>query len=185
MVLISLHRATLKLNPATVQQLLPALRSLSTSQVQQGGAGGFPFWLHPRFVIGKREVVGYGMNGQYEYFDRADFPFPSVRWSEPSNETLALNEKEKGDWKKMTIEEKKALYRHSFCQTFEEMHAPTGDWKVIVSAVLMAVGLAWWMWFFVQVYIWEGRKVDSQQPEAQKRQLQLSLMLHNNPVEGV
>ena len=41
----------------------------------------------------------------------------------------ALREKEKGDWKKLTLEEKKTLYRASFCQTFAEMEAGDGDWK--------------------------------------------------------
>lgn len=54
----------------------------------------------------------------------------------------ALKEKEKGDWKRLSIEEKKALYRASFCQTFSEFKAPTGEWKMAIGGVLIAVSLA-------------------------------------------
>lgn len=53
-----------------------------------------------------------------------------------------MREKEKGDWKKLTLHEKKALYRSSFCQTFAEFKAPTGDWKPMFSGVFIASALA-------------------------------------------
>lgn len=33
-----------------------------------------------REVIGCREVVGYGCNGQPIYVDRPDYPFPAIRF---------------------------------------------------------------------------------------------------------
>lgn len=33
-----------------------------------------------REVIGCREVVGYGCNGKPCYVDRADYPFPAIRF---------------------------------------------------------------------------------------------------------
>jgi Cytochrome c oxidase subunit IV len=57
-------------------------------------------------------------------------------------EFQALREKEKGDWKKMSVQEKKALYRASFCQTFSEMKYPTGEWKMHIGAALIAASLA-------------------------------------------
>ena len=59
-------------------------------------------------ISGKREIVGFGWNGLPTYVDRCEFPFPSIRFKETTPEILALREKEKGDWKKLTIEEKKA-----------------------------------------------------------------------------
>ena len=32
--------------------------------------------------IGKREIVGFGMNGQPNYLDRVDFPMPAIRYKE-------------------------------------------------------------------------------------------------------
>ena len=48
-------------------------------------------------------------------------------------EIAGLREKEKGDWKKLAKEEKKVLYRASFCQTLAEVEAPTGEWKSVVG----------------------------------------------------
>jgi cytochrome c oxidase subunit 4 len=55
----------------------------------------------------------------------------------------ALREKEKGDWRKLTLEEKKALYRSSFCLTFSEINAPSGEWKSIIglACVFMSIGI--------------------------------------------
>lgn len=100
---------------------------------------------HTLARIGKREIVGYGWNGESCYYDRLDYPMPAIRFREPTNEINVLREKEKADWKKMTIEEKKALYRASFCQTFAEMKAPTGEWKSCVGITMIFVAMAIWV----------------------------------------
>jgi cytochrome c oxidase subunit 4 len=56
-----------------------------------------------------------------------------------------LREKEKGDWRKLTLEEKKALYRASFCMTFSEINAPTGEWKSIIGLACVFVSIAIWL----------------------------------------
>lgn len=53
-----------------------------------------------------------------------------------------MREKEKGDWKKLTLEEKKILYRASFCQTLVEVDAPTGEWKAIIGWVMVWISIA-------------------------------------------
>lgn len=69
---------------------------------------------NPNAVLGDRQIVGYGMNGQPMYFDRADFPLPGVRFRVDTPDIKALREKEKGDWKKLSVAEKKALYRYFY-----------------------------------------------------------------------
>uniref|UniRef100_A0A023G4S3 Putative cytochrome c oxidase polypeptide iv n=1 Tax=Amblyomma triste TaxID=251400 RepID=A0A023G4S3_AMBTT len=70
---------------------------------------------HGRAMIGKREVVGFGLNGEYAYHDTPDFPMPAIRYKEPTPEIEKLREKEKGDWKKTSPwRRRKALYRYSF-----------------------------------------------------------------------
>lgn len=64
--------------------------------------------FHGRSRIGKREVVGYGMNGEYAYIDQPEFPAPAIRYQEPTPEIEKLRQKEKGDWKNLSLEEKKA-----------------------------------------------------------------------------
>jgi cytochrome c oxidase subunit 4 len=57
----------------------------------------------------------------------------------------SLQEKEKGDWRKLTLEEKKALYRASFCMTFSEINAPTGEWKSIIGLTCLFISLGLWI----------------------------------------
>jgi len=57
--------------------------------------------------IGSREIVGFGMTGSYDYFDRMDFPYPAIRFREVKGDLVSLKEKEKGDWKKLTVDDKK------------------------------------------------------------------------------
>ena len=64
--------------------------------------------FHGRSRIGNRDVVGFGVNGGYMYVDRVDYPMPAIRFKENTPESNALREKEKGDWKKLTLDEKKA-----------------------------------------------------------------------------
>jgi hypothetical protein len=60
-----------------------------------------------RGKIGQREVVGYGLTGAYDYFDRMDFPYPAIRFREVKGDLVGLKEKEKGDWKSLSVKEKK------------------------------------------------------------------------------
>ena len=53
------------------------------------------------------------------------------RFKEDVGDIVPLRQKEKGDWKKISTEEKKQLYRASFCQTLTEAEAPTGEWKSV------------------------------------------------------
>ena len=58
----------------------------------------------------------------------------------------AVREKEKGDWKKMTLEEKKQLYRASFANTLEEITAPYGLWKYLLGALACGIGITSWIY---------------------------------------
>ncbi|ESN93108.1 hypothetical protein HELRODRAFT_69935 [Helobdella robusta] len=102
---------------------------------------------------GNRDVVGYGHNGQAVYEDRPEFPAPAIRFKENSKEVLALREKEKGDWKNLTLQDKKALYRASFCQTYAEMDAPTGNWKQVMAIVLAGMTLTLWINYFIKKFV--------------------------------
>jgi len=134
--------------------------------------------------IGNREVVGFGFNGSANYADRIDFPMPAIRYKENTPDIQALKEKEKGDWSKLTLEEKKALYRASFCQTFAEMTAPTGEWKSILGITLMVSSLAVWMYLWMKLYVYSPlpETLDQDRMEAQLKRM---IDLRANPVEGV
>jgi len=135
---------------------------LSTSAAKRGGGysgyndnhGGELEDLPIKTYIGTREVVGYGMNGEEIYIDNVHYPFPSIRFKEDTPQIVKLKEKEKGDWKKMTLAEKKELYRASFCQTLVEAKAPTGDWKAVVGISLCLISLGIWGYVWLAAYVY-------------------------------
>ena len=45
-------------------------------------------WQSGRSKIGNREVVGYGMNGQYSYIDHINNPLPAIRFKEDTPDIL-------------------------------------------------------------------------------------------------
>ncbi|XP_045455956.1 cytochrome c oxidase subunit 4 isoform 1, mitochondrial-like [Melitaea cinxia] len=134
--------------------------------------------------IGCRDIVGHGINGSANYKDDALFPFPAVRFKENTREVCALREKERGDWRMLCCEEKKALYRASFCQTFAEFKAPTGQWKFIMGWVFIVVSFGFWASMFCHYYVFEPLP-SSFSKSSQKAQLRRMLELHVNPIDGI
>ncbi|XP_046386716.1 cytochrome c oxidase subunit 4 isoform 1, mitochondrial-like [Ischnura elegans] len=140
--------------------------------------------IHDRAKIGNREIVGFGYNGQANYMDRADFPLPAIRFRENTPDIQALREKEKGDWKKLTIEEKKALYRASFCQTFAEMKAPTGEWKSTIGIALIMVSLGLWSYMGMKKFVYKALPGTFTEDE-KEAQLKRMVDLNVSPFYGV
>jgi len=139
--------------------------------------------MHPR--IGNREIVGYGLKGKPEYFDTVMFPCPSIRWEVDTPEIAALRKKEQGDWKQLSVEEKRKLYRSSFRQTFEEFTAPSGLWKWAVGWTLIALAgftLAYDGWRRI---CYNFDKPDSMTDEKLKKQLQFHIAARQGPMTGL
>merc|ERR1712083_1208281 len=149
-----------------------------------GSDGALPLPLQ-KVDIGKREIVGFGANGEITYIDSVMHPFPAIRFKEDSGDIAKLREKEKGDWKKMTLEEKKALYRASFCQTLAEVEAPTGEWKSITGIILVGVsiGIMGYMWMKNVVY--GPLPVTITDEERQKAEIEMMIAQRINPIEGI
>ncbi|XP_059061292.1 cytochrome c oxidase subunit 4 isoform 1, mitochondrial-like [Achroia grisella] len=134
--------------------------------------------------VGNREWVGSGYNGQPNYADRPDFPLPAVRFRPDTPDIKILREKEKGDWRKLTIEEKKTLYRASFCQTFAEFQAPTGEWKAVVGWGLAIASISVWIYMGMKLFVYSPLP-DTLSEDRQKAQLKRMLDLKVNPVDGL
>ncbi|XP_043286898.1 cytochrome c oxidase subunit 4 isoform 1, mitochondrial-like [Venturia canescens] len=132
---------------------------------------------------GNREVVGYGVNGEASYIDHEAWPMPAVRFKEITPDLAILKEKEKGDWKKLTLEEKKTLYRASFCQTFAEMDAPTGEWKSITGITLTLITTALWIYVGMKLFVYEPLP-DSFKEENRLAQLERMIALDVEPITG-
>ncbi|XP_014680812.1 PREDICTED: cytochrome c oxidase subunit 4 isoform 1, mitochondrial-like isoform X2 [Priapulus caudatus] len=111
---------------------------------------------HARAKVGNRDIVGFGLNGEPTYVDRGDFPCPAVRFMENTADVYSMREKEKTSWIGLSMDDKKALYRASFCQTFAEMHAQgTGEWKSLTAGTIFGITLALWIVILVKLYVYE------------------------------
>ncbi|XP_061390472.1 cytochrome c oxidase subunit 4 isoform 1, mitochondrial [Musca vetustissima] len=161
-----------------------ALRRQLAAQLPRTSQVGSVASVHTLEKIGKREIVGYGWNGTACYVDRVDYPMPPVRFREPTNEINSLREKEKGDWKKLSVEEKKALYRASFCQTLAELKAPSGEWKLHLGMGLLFASAAIWVAILMNLFVYDELPASFDE-EHQKAQLKRMLDLEINPVAGL
>ena len=159
-----------------------AQQQLVKSAVQ--ATGGSTAFIHNLEKIGKREIVGHGWNGSACYADRVDYPMPSIRFREVNKEIEVLRQKEKQDWRKMSVQEKKALYRASFCQTFAEMKAPTGEWKMHIGVAMIFSSLAIWIALLMNMFVYDEMPVTFDE-DRQKAQLKRMLDLEMNPVTGL
>ncbi|XP_026318307.1 cytochrome c oxidase subunit 4 isoform 2, mitochondrial-like isoform X2 [Hyposmocoma kahamanoa] len=140
--------------------------------------------IHGTCRIGTRDVVGFGCNGTAAYKDDAHFPFPSIRFQETNPSIAAIRELEKGDWRHLTKEQKKQLYRSSFCQTFSEFQHPTGQWKLIIGVILFLTSWAFWLVMFFYYYVFEPLPMTLLN-DSQQQQLKRMLDEHVNPIDGL
>ena len=139
---------------------------------------------HAHSMIGKREIVGYGINGSPNYCDKEDFPFPAIRFREADGVCCALRKRECEDWKKMSVDEIKTLYRYSFCQTFREFQAPTAEWKAALAIGLMFTCVT--LWYVTAYYFFlYGELPETFSEERLQAQLKRIICLEMNPVRGL
>lgn len=82
------------------------------------------------------------------------------------------------------MQEKKALYRASFCQTFSEMKYPTGEWKACLGAALIVTSMSLAGMLMLKAFVYEPIP-ETFDEEHQKAQLKRMLDLNINPIHGV
>ncbi|KRX13478.1 Mitochondrial cytochrome c oxidase subunit [Trichinella nelsoni] len=155
-------------------------RRITFSSILRSSAHG-DVWYGPERAAG-REMVGYG-NGDLEYFDRVDHPYPALRFRKEDEKIKALREKEKGDWKALTMAEKQNLYRASFCLTFSEVLAPTGHWKVVTGFTMIVISLTLWFSVFLKSCIFKPMP-ESFSDEEKEKQMQRMIDLYAGPFTG-
>ncbi|XP_059508855.1 cytochrome c oxidase subunit 4 isoform 1, mitochondrial-like [Stegostoma tigrinum] len=118
------------------------------------------------------------------YCDRRDTPLPDVPYVRKLNtEQTALKEKEKGSWKNLTNEEKIALYRIAFHQSYHDMVQSNNEWKTVLGGALIFIGftglIVWWQKAFV--YPPRPHTLSEEWKEKQARRM---LDMQINPIEG-
>lgn len=137
--------------------------------------------LYPK--SGNRDIVGFGINGYPMYFDRVGVPFPSLRFKANTPDVLQLREKEKGDWRKLSIEDKKALYRASFRMTLAEVSAPSGEWKLVTGCSAAILGVCALFYWAVKYYLSPPLPVTCT-PEWREASFKRSIDMRQDPVTG-
>ncbi|XP_030277842.1 cytochrome c oxidase subunit 4 isoform 2, mitochondrial [Sparus aurata] len=118
------------------------------------------------------------------YYDRKDTPLPDRAYKDVLDTAdKGLKQKEKGPWGQLSKEEKIALYRIMFCQTYAEMKQPSDEWKTVMGGIFILLGLTglivWWQ--SIYVYPERPRTFDE---EWKAKQLKRMLDMRINPVEG-
>jgi len=166
---------------------VPQTARLSSAVKPVVGGEGYQISQHDRDAyypkIGDRDIVGSGWNNRPQYADRRQFPYPAVRYGE-NNATLAiLREKEKGDWKNLSLEEKKQLYRAGFRQTFAEFTAPTGEWKFVATCVLTVFSFTLWVAYWIKEYVTPPLPY-SFTDEYRYKMVKKFIDMNNTPVRG-
>ncbi|KAH7727772.1 Protein W09C5.8 [Aphelenchoides avenae] len=131
---------------------LVARRLIHISPVTSGHDSIEPWW-GPEKAAG-RVQVGHGTNGEPNYADRLDYWYPAIRFRKDDDVIKPLREKELGDWKNLSVEEKKLLYRYSYRQTLAEFEAPNGYWKVTVAVALFVMSMATCYSAFLSRYVY-------------------------------
>merc|ERR1712150_1573 len=131
---------------------------------------------------GTREIVGYGLNGR-DYVDLMECPFPAIRFREDTPEVIRYRQKEREDWNNLTVDEIKTLYRSSFCSTFAEMIAPTGEWKATFADIMFWISITFI--FTIWMDQTQRRYRRTLEPDWQTASVALHVKRRDNPVNGI
>ncbi|XP_075996374.1 cytochrome c oxidase subunit 4 isoform 1, mitochondrial [Genypterus blacodes] len=153
---------------ATRALRLLSKRAVSTSVCVRGGHG-------------VAKVEAYTLPA---YFDRRENPLPDICYVQNlSPEQATLKEKEKGSWAALSNDEKIALYRISFNQSFAEMNQSSSEWKSVLGAIFFFVGITGFVVMWQRKFVY-GPVPHTFDPEYKAKELQRMLDMRINPVEG-
>uniref|UniRef100_UPI0037E7E789 cytochrome c oxidase subunit 4 isoform 2, mitochondrial n=1 Tax=Semicossyphus pulcher TaxID=241346 RepID=UPI0037E7E789 len=118
------------------------------------------------------------------YWNRKSIPLPDRAYKEDLTAAdKSLKQKEKGPWGQLTKEEKIALYRITFEQTFPEMSQKTGEWKTVMGGVFFFLGFTGLVIWWQRIYVYPERPRTFEE-EWQAKQLKRMLDMRINPIEG-
>ncbi|KAF7696056.1 hypothetical protein HF521_006150 [Silurus meridionalis] len=118
------------------------------------------------------------------YCDRLDTPLPD----RPYNDTLtatekSLKQKEKGPWNSLSNEEKIALYRLMFKDTYAEMKKPSSEWKTVFGGIFFFIGLTGLVVLWQRIFVYPPAP-HTFDKEWEAKQVKRMLDMRVNPVQG-
>ncbi|VDL19844.1 unnamed protein product [Hymenolepis diminuta] len=135
--------------------------------------------------ISNREIVGFGRNGNPQYLDDPHNPYPSIRFRENDDVYEALRKKELGDWKNLTLEEKKQLYRYSFRMTMAETMAPHPRWKLAIAWACFVMSGALLYLSFIKSVVLNLPTMKYAKKEYKEALLYRRLYSRDGPIDGI
>merc|ERR1712211_214347 len=118
------------------------------------------------------------------YVDSVMSPFPVIRFKEDKGEIAVLREKEKGDWKKLTLEEKSPVPG-----IFLPNPGRSGGthWRVEINigCVLISVSVGLWGYLWMKAYVYPPSPETITNEEKMKAQIDRMIAMRVNPFEGL
>ncbi|XP_060110518.1 cytochrome c oxidase subunit 4 isoform 1, mitochondrial [Heteronotia binoei] len=119
------------------------------------------------------------------YYDCRSVPLPPADFTKKlSSDQKALKEKEKASWADLSADEKVALYRIKFNDSYAEMSKGSNEWKTATAGVLFFLA------FSGLILIWQKKYVLGEIPhtfsdEWLAMQTKRMLDMRVNPIEGI
>lgn len=123
-------------------------------------------------------------NINYDFFETPYNPLPLVpRTIGFDGEMKVLKEKEKGDWKNLSLEERMDLYNMYFSKSMADMNRETDEHKSVYGAVAILMGFGFFMYWFTNKFVLPPppRSTD---PEWCYASIKRQLQLHSDPITG-
>ncbi|XP_017568245.1 cytochrome c oxidase subunit 4 isoform 2, mitochondrial [Pygocentrus nattereri] len=118
------------------------------------------------------------------YWDRRDTPLPDRPYQDTlSDADKSLKQKEKGPWNGLSNEEKLALYRIMFKETYAEMKKPSNEWKTVVGGILFFIGITGLVVLWQRIYVYPPPPHTFDE-EWEAKQVKRMLDMRVNPVQG-
>ncbi|KAM5135987.1 cytochrome c oxidase subunit 4 isoform 2, mitochondrial [Mantella aurantiaca] len=142
-------------------------------------------------AIGVRAAHGHGSSDDAPDFTKPTYhgcrtlPLPDIPFRQSlTSQEVSLQDKEKGPWKQLSQEEKIALYRIKFNETFAEMNKPSNEWKTVFGGIFFFIGVTalvvWWQRVFVLPPL--PHTLDE---DWKAMQLKRMLDMHMGPIQGI
>ncbi|KAM9785888.1 LOW QUALITY PROTEIN: cytochrome c oxidase subunit 4 isoform 2, mitochondrial-like [Neosynchiropus ocellatus] len=173
--------------------LLPRFAATHTDMMLRGLAGrvgslllrrsaaapaGARMSSHPQDVVTATDM------SKPVYSDALDVPLPDRPYNmDLTPAQMSLKQKEKGPWGQLSKEEKVALYRLKFNQTYAEMKRPSSEWKTVIGCAFFFFGLTGLVVWWQSVFVYPARPKTFDK-EWQAKQLKRMLDMRIGPVEG-
>lgn len=138
-----------------------------------------------RMSTHSHEVTPQVDMSQPMYCDRLDTPLPDKPYRDVvSTADQSLKQKEMGPWTQLSKEEKLALYRLKFNQTYEEMKQPTEEWKTVVGGMFIFMGITGLVVAWQSFYVYPARPRTFDE-EWKSKQAQRMIDMRMNPIDGL